>query len=82
MLQLDILTPDKKVYSGEVKWVNLPGIDGGLEVHQNHAALITALGKGPLTLLEGNTEKRFDVDGGVVEVLQNKVIVLAESVKA
>lgn len=82
MLQLDILTPDKKVYSGEVKWVNLPGIDGGFEIHQNHAAIISALGEGVLTLLEGTTEKQFNVDGGVVEVLQNKVVVLAESVKA
>ncbi|MDB5255691.1 MAG: synthase subunit epsilon [Chitinophagaceae bacterium] len=83
MLQLDILTPDKKVYSGEVKWVNLPGAAGAFEVHQNHAAIISTLGKGELKLVEANNaEKHFAVDGGVVEVLNNKVVVLAEAVTA
>ena len=80
MLQLDILTPDKKVFSGEVKWVNLPGIDGGFEVHNMHAPIISALGKGVLRLLENGVEKKFEVDGGVVEVLNNKIVVLAESI--
>ena len=81
MLQLDILTPDKKVYSGEVKFVNLPGAAGAFEVHQNHAALISTLGKGDLKLVEANNaEKHFAVDGGVVEVLNNKVALLVQGI--
>lgn len=76
---LEIITPDNKLFEGEVKAVTLPGIDGSLGILDKHAPLISALGKGIIEITEsGNTKKTFQVNGGVVEVLKNKVIVLAE----
>ncbi|MEN8928483.1 MAG: ATP synthase F1 subunit epsilon [Flavobacteriales bacterium] len=76
---LDIITPDSKLFSGEVTSVTLPGIDGELGVLNNHAPLITTLKVGNITIIKesGETES-FETKGGIVEVLNNKVIVLAE----
>ncbi|MDA9262093.1 ATP synthase F1 subunit epsilon [Flavobacteriales bacterium] len=76
---LDIITPDSKLFSGEVTSVTLPGIDGDLGVLNNHAPLITTLKVGEITIIKesGETES-FKTNGGIVEVLNNKVIVLAE----
>jgi F-type H+-transporting ATPase subunit epsilon len=73
-MQLDILTPDKNLFTGKVKYISLPGADG----LEDHAPLITVLKKGTIRIegTEGNQE--FEVNGGVVEVLKNKVIILAE----
>ena len=80
-MQLDILTPDKKVYSGEVNAVNLPGADGAFEVLKGHAALISTLERGTVRVKDvANKETTFEIDGGVAEVLKDKVIVLAEAV--
>lgn len=76
---LDIITPDSKLFSGEVSSIILPGIDGDLGVLNNHAPLITALKEGSISVTteKGETET-FETKGGIVEVLNNKVIVLAE----
>ncbi len=80
---LEILTPDAKVYSGEVTGVNFPGSDGLFEVLTGHAPMISTLAKGNIKI-SGGTEgtKEIMVDGGIVEVLNNKIIVLAESIIA
>lgn len=76
---LDIITPDAKLYSGNVTSVILPGIDGDLGVLNNHAPLITALKKGTISIIKETGENEsFETNGGIVEVLNNKVIVLAE----
>jgi F-type H+-transporting ATPase subunit epsilon len=76
---LDIIIPDSKLFSGEVTSVTLPGIDGDLGVLNNHAPLITTLKVGEITILkEGGETESFKTKGGIVEVLNNKVIVLAE----
>jgi F-type H+-transporting ATPase subunit epsilon len=76
---LDIITPDSKLYSGNVTSLVLPGIDGELGVLNNHAPLITALKKGTISIIKESGEKEsFETKGGIVEVLNNKVIVLAE----
>jgi F-type H+-transporting ATPase subunit epsilon len=81
MIALDILTPDVKVFSGEVYAVNLPGSDGAFEVLEKHAPLISTLGKGYITIRKtSKEEEKVMIDGGLVEVLNNKVIVLADSV--
>ncbi len=81
MLALDILTPDVKVFSGEVHAVNLPGSEGAFEVLEKHAPLITTLGKGYITIRKNSREEeKVMIEGGLVEVLNNKVIVLADSV--
>jgi len=80
-MQLDIVTPDDQIYSGEIKLVKLPGVDGSFEILKNHAPLISTLEKGKIKIIEENNEvKFFEIADGVVEVQNNKVIVLAGSV--
>jgi F-type H+-transporting ATPase subunit epsilon len=78
-MNLEIITPDKKIFSGEVSAVTFPGTEGQFQVLNNHAALVSTLGQGPI-VVEGAHKETFTVDGGVVEVLNNKVLVLAESI--
>lgn len=78
-MQLDIITPDTNLYSGEVTSVVLPGVDGELGILNNHAPLITTLKKGIVKIkTNSGSEENFETNGGVVEVLNNKIIVLAE----
>ena len=78
-MQLDIITPDSNLFSGEVSSIILPGIDGDLGVLNNHAPLITTLKNGNITIITQTGEtQEFQTNGGIVEVLNNKVIVLAE----
>lgn len=78
-MHLEIITPDKKLYEDEVKSVVLPGIDGSFGILEKHAPMISALKKGVIKTTDKNsTQHQFEINGGVVEVLNNKVIVLAE----
>jgi F-type H+-transporting ATPase subunit epsilon len=78
---LEILTPDKKVYEGEIISVQIPGADGSFQVLKNHAPLVSSLGTGKVKVVEADkSEKFFEVSQGVVEVLQNKIILLSEKV--
>ena len=80
-MTLEIITPDKLVYSGLVKLVQLPGAKGAFEILNNHAPIISTLEKGTVKVVEENgQELYFEVDGGVAENKDNKIIVLAESV--
>ncbi|MDH4461331.1 MAG: ATP synthase F1 subunit epsilon [Spirosomataceae bacterium] len=74
-MTLDIITPDQKVFSGEVEVVTLPGTNGSFQILKDHAPVVSTLGKG--TLLAD--KQAFVIDGGVVEVANNKVLVLAEA---
>ena len=77
---LEIITPDKKIYNGEVVSVKLPGADGSFGILKNHAPIIAALKKGVVKITtDKNTTENFEIKGGVVEVLNDKVIVLAEN---
>ncbi len=78
-MKVEIITPDKTIFSGEAILVQLPGIDGSFEVLKNHGPLITILKTGEIKI-QGKDEKiqMFTINGGVVEVLKNKVLVLAE----
>jgi F-type H+-transporting ATPase subunit epsilon len=95
-MQLDILTPEKKLYSGEVTHVEMPGIDGNFGVLGNHAPMISALKEGTMSVaqnqalsadvvksenfIEDAASKDFSIEvkGGVVEVYNDKVIVLLD----
>jgi F-type H+-transporting ATPase subunit epsilon len=81
-MNLEILTPDKKIFEGEVRSVTVPGTMGSFEILNNHAPIISTLDDGKLTVRTGGKEEVFMVKGGVVEVLNNNVMVLAESVAA
>lgn len=79
-MNLEILTPEKKIYSGEVYGVQMPGISGSFEVLEKHAPLVSALKAGRLKVLKSkqNDFAHFEIQGGFVEVLNNKVTVLVE----
>jgi F-type H+-transporting ATPase subunit epsilon len=78
-MTLEILTPEKKLFSGEVYGVQLPGIDGLFEVLDRHAPLVSALGKGKMKVLGSKTSATtYTIQGGFVEVLNNKATVLVE----
>lgn len=80
MMYLEIITPDKKVFEGEVKLIQLPGGKGAFEILNNHAPIISTLEKGKIKIQDMNgKELFFDVEGGVVENKSNKIIVLVES---
>ncbi|MBN9299062.1 MAG: ATP synthase F1 subunit epsilon [Filimonas sp.] len=82
-MTLEILTPEKKLFSGEVYGVQLPGITGLFEILDKHAPLVSALGKGKLKVLkEKNAFVHYSIQGGFVEVLNNKVSVLVEGAEA
>ena len=77
---LEIITPDKAIFSGEVKLVQLPGTKGLFEILNNHAPIISTLEKGRIKVIESTGNKLFfEIDGGVVENKSNKIIVLVES---
>lgn len=77
---LEVVTPDKKIFEGEASSVIFPGSDGEFQVLSGHAPMISALGKGKMTIKASGQNEVVVIDGGVVEVLNNKVVVLAESV--
>lgn len=78
-MYLEILTPDKKLFSGDAEYVNVPGRAGGTGILNNHAPLISSLKAGKIKVRDtAKKEYLFDVKGGIVEVRNDKVIVLAE----
>jgi F-type H+-transporting ATPase subunit epsilon len=83
-MNLEILTPEKKLYSGEVYGVQMPGISGSFEVLDRHAPLVSALKAGRIKVLRDmqNHLAHFDIQGGFVEVINNKVTVLVEGATA
>ena len=79
---LEIVTPDQKVFQGEVNGVKVPGSKekGSFEVLENHAPIISTLEKGTVRITTaGGAQTYVDIDSGVIEVLNNKVVILAES---
>ena len=96
-MQLEIITPEAQVFSGEAEAVQFPGLDGSFQVLNGHAPIISALSKGEVKVdlasafestekvntkiaIDASNKKviRFSIHGGVVEMLNDKVIVLAE----
>ena len=77
---LEILTPDKKIFEGEVTSVTVPGAMGSFEILNNHAPIISTLDDGKIIVRFAGKEQKFYTKGGVVEVIGNKIIVLAEGI--
>lgn len=78
-MRVEIITPDKELFKGEAKSVVVPGVDGSMGFLENHAPLITVLKAGEVKVTDAKAkELTFPVNGGVVEVSNNSVIVLAE----
>jgi F-type H+-transporting ATPase subunit epsilon len=83
-MTLEILTPERKLFSGDVYGVQMPGISGLFEVLDKHAPMISALKAGRVKVLRDkqNHTAAFDIQSGFVEVLNNKVTVLVEGAKS
>ncbi len=77
-MRLNIITPDTTIYAGEATLVQLPGVDGLFEILTHHAPLIAALRKGKIKAEISGKNEFFEINGGIVEVLNDQVLVLAE----
>jgi F-type H+-transporting ATPase subunit epsilon len=79
-MNLQIITPDKKVFEGEVKLVQVPGSKGSFQILRNHAPIISTLEPGKVKIIDAEDKTSFvTISGGVVEVKYNRIIILAES---
>jgi F-type H+-transporting ATPase subunit epsilon len=80
-MNLQIITPDKNIYNGEVKLVQVPGSKGSFEVLNNHAPIISTLDAGKVKIIDSEGRTSFiEIRGGVIEVKNNKIMILAESI--
>lgn len=81
-MNLIVLSPDKEIFSGAVKSVQVPGEGGSFQMLENHAPIVSSLSKGVVNVVKANGEKMsFKVDGGFVEMLNNEVSLLVSGVK-
>jgi len=79
-MYLEIITPEKKLFTGETDLVQLPGISGSFEVMMNHAPTISTLTEGKIKVKEvGGNLTYFEISGGVVEISRNKIVILVDS---
>jgi len=79
-MHLEIITPEKKIFEGDVAIVTFPGADGSFQVMNDHAPLVSLLKDGDVIYKSKESTQQVTITGGVVEVLKNKVIVLADGV--
>ena len=80
-MQIEILTPEKKIYTGDVYGIQLPGVSGSFEILDKHAPLVSALKKGVIKISldsKGKTTS-YNISSGFIEVLNNKATVLLET---
>jgi F-type H+-transporting ATPase subunit epsilon len=80
-MKLDIITPERKIFEGDVYGIVVPGAEGYFELLDNHAPLVAAIGKGKLKVLAdkaGKDTEEYLVSGGFVEMSNNKTMVLLE----
>ena len=80
-MNLEILTPEKKLFSGEVYGVQLPGTNGMFEILDKHAPLVAALKSGNLKVLKDKSATQpvnYTIQSGFVEVISNRATVLVE----
>ena len=76
-MDVQIISPDRNLYEGKADLVTVPGSSGSIGILNNHAPLVSSLKKGEVKVILNKKEQFFKIDGGVVEVSQNKVVVLA-----
>ena len=79
-MQLEIVTPEKKIFEGEVSEASFPGAGGSFQVLNSHAPIVAALAKGAVSFTTAEGKQSMIVEGGVVEVKDNVIVVLAEKV--
>ncbi len=80
LIHIDIVTPQRVIYSGTGESISVPGTKGPFQVLHNHAPIVSSLDVGVIKIInENQTETLFATDGGFVEVLKNKVSVIVET---
>jgi F-type H+-transporting ATPase subunit epsilon len=78
-LSVTVVSPARQLYEGAAAWVTAPAVDGQLGIRPKHAALVAALGAGPLRIgLDGGQVARFAVRGGFLKVGDNRVTILVD----
>jgi|WetSurMetagenome_2_1015567.scaffolds.fasta_scaffold1126968_1 F-type H+-transporting ATPase subunit epsilon len=78
-MKLEILTPDKSLFKGEINSISLPGKQGSFMLMHNHAPLISTLSKGTIKVqTKEQKEEKFEVAGGVIEIKKNLIVILAD----
>lgn len=81
-MKIEIITPDKRIFEGEIKSVRVPGKKGSFQVLKDHAPIISTLENGPVKIVdEQNNEINYEISGGVIEVKANVIILLADSIR-
>ena len=82
-MKIEIITPERKIFEGDIKSVRVPGKKGSFQVLKDHAPIISTLENGTVIIVsqDGGTDMRYEITGGVIEVKMNKIILLAESVR-
>ncbi len=81
-MKLEVITPDKKIYEGDIRSIRVPGKKGSFQVLKDHAPIISTLENGPVFIIDQNgRETNLEINGGVIEVKMNRIILLAESAK-
>lgn len=81
-MKIEIITPDQKIFEGDIKSVRVPGQKGSFQVLKDHAPIVSTLDKGIVYIVDQQgIETRFDISGGVIEVKTNRIILLAESAR-
>lgn len=79
-MKIEIITPDKKVFEGNIRSVRVPGKKGSFQVLKDHAPIISTLEKGPVIIVDNDgNQTTYEVSGGVIEVKANKIILLVDS---
>ena len=79
-MKIEIITPDKKVFEGNIRSVRVPGKKGSFQVLKDHAPIISTLEKGPVIIVDNDgNQTTYEVNGGVIEVKANKIILLVDS---
>ena len=81
-MRIEIITPDSKNYEGDIKSVRVPGQKGSFQVLKDHAPIVSTLENGMVYIVDQTgKEIRYQINGGVIEVKMNRIILLAESAK-
>ncbi len=78
-MNISVLTPEKEVFNGEITSVKVPGITGQFEILRGHAAIVSALGEGPVRILTSSGETiKYTIEKGFIEVLNDEVALLVQ----
>lgn len=81
-MKIEIITPDQKVFEGDIRSVRVPGKNGSFQVLKDHAPIVSTLDNGTVIMVDHDAkETTFEISGGLIEVKANKIILLADSVR-